>query len=187
MVVFAPARDFGAVMVGQPMRFRARITRAHPPRPDGGRGERDRCADDGSRRAGAPGCVRGPRRVRRHGSSRAARRPGGDAAGAGPRRHVDGHPGDQPRIPHGRSDAPHRGVRGQRHDRLRGGAVLVAADRPAGRGGVGRHRPGAVRHRGAAHRQRAARGGDGRDRVGGRAVVAAPAGDSGACRPPCWC
>jgi competence protein ComEC len=27
VVVFAPARDFGAVMVGQPMRFRARITR----------------------------------------------------------------------------------------------------------------------------------------------------------------
>ena len=27
MVVFAPARDFSAVMVGQPVRFRARITR----------------------------------------------------------------------------------------------------------------------------------------------------------------
>src|SRR5699024_6333424 len=27
VVIFAPARDFGEIMVGQPMRFRARITR----------------------------------------------------------------------------------------------------------------------------------------------------------------
>ena len=87
VVVFAPARDFSAVMVGQPMRFRARITR--PTRHDltvavvNAIG----AADDGSRRAGAPGCARGPRGVRRHRPSSAARRPGGDAARAGARRH----------------------------------------------------------------------------------------------------
>ena len=86
--------------------------RAHPSRPDGGRDHRDRYADHGPRRAGASGCVRGPRGVRGHGSSRAARRPGGDAAGASPWRHVHRQPRDRARIPHGRSDAPHRGVRG---------------------------------------------------------------------------
>ncbi len=84
-VVFAPARDFGTVMVGRPMRFRARITA--PTRRDlsvavitavgaptmGRAGPLNRAAD----------AVRG--RVRRCGFSRAARRPGGDAAGTGAR------------------------------------------------------------------------------------------------------
>ena len=187
VVVFAPARDFSAGD-GRSADALPRQNRSpHPPRPDGGGGQRDRGADDGSRRAGAPGCARGPRGVRCRSSSSAARRPGGDAARAGARRHVDGHPDDQPRIPRGRIDAPHRGFRGQCHDRVRSGAVLVAADRAAGGGGAGRCRPGAVRHRGAAHGQRAARGGDGRDRAGGCVVVAAAASDSGSCRPPCWC
>ncbi len=182
VVVFAPARDFSAVMVGQPVRFRARITR--PARHDltvavvNAIGQ----PDDGSCRAGAPGRARSSRGIRCRSPSSAARRPSGDAACAGTRRHLNGQHGNQPRIPHGRVDAPHGGVRGQRHDRVRRGAVHVAADRAAGGGGAGRRCPGAVRHRRAAHGQRAARGGDGRDRAGGRVVFAAAASDSGSGR-----
>ena len=82
-------------------------------------------AGDRSGRADTAGCAgqfvdASPRRP-----AGAAGRAGRDAARAGARGHVGGATGDQSRIPRGRADASDRGIRCQRHDRLRRGAVGV--------------------------------------------------------------
>ncbi len=90
VVVFARASDFGGLMVGQPMRFTARIGR--PTRHDLTVAV---LTATGRPRLGAASAVqraaaRGARPVRGRGPRGAARRAGRDAARPGARRHLGG-------------------------------------------------------------------------------------------------
>ena len=185
VVVFAPCGRFGELTAGQPVRFTARISR--PTRHDltVARAHRHRRADAG------PGVAAAARGARRYAArfAEAARdvcppiRPRclpalvlGDTSTVTCHHHSG--------IPHRRPDPSDRGVRRQRHDRLRRGAAVGRTRRPAGGGRAGRGGAGGVRHRRAADASvlRAA--------VMGAIALLAILSPAGArpfrcCRPPC--
>ena len=166
--------------MGQPVRFTARITRPDPPRPDGRGAQRVGPADHGR----APVRCSVPRTPCAAGSPPPSR---------------DVLPAEQaamlPALVLGDTSAVSpetvREFRaaGMTHLTAVSGAnvtivcaaVLFSrpADRPAGGGGARRGGAGGVRHRRAADGERVAGGRDGRHRVGGDAVFAPAASDSG--------
>ena len=104
-------------------------------------------------------------RVRRGSPRRSARRPGGDAARARARRHVGVDHQDHQRVSIRRADAPDRGVRSQRHHRVRRRTAHRRVGGTTCRGYGGHHRAHRVRRRGSAVGERVARRGDGRHRL----------------------